>query len=69
MDIKRIDSYSDPRFSQRVLYQHGCFLVDGKPYEIEIVSDCGAVVRGEDAAVLSELFYEFRFFTPHITVF
>ncbi len=69
MDIKRIDSYSDSRFSQKVLYQHGCFLVDGEPYEIEITSEKEAVVRGEDAAVFSELIDEFRFFTPHITVF
>ncbi len=69
MDIQRINSYDDLRFSQKVLYQHGCFLVDGKPYEIEITSEKEAVVRGEDASVLPELIDGFRFFTPHITVF
>ncbi len=69
MDIQRINSYDDRRFSQRVLYQHGCFLVDGKPYEIEITSEKEAVVRGEDTSVFTELIDGFRFFTPHITVF
>ena len=32
MEIQRIDSYTDPRFPQEVLYQHGAFLVDGAPW-------------------------------------
>jgi len=39
MDIRRINTYTDPRFSQKVLYQHGCFLADEEPCEIEIISD------------------------------
>ena len=39
MEIQRIDTYADSRFSECALFQHGCFLVEGKPYEIEIISD------------------------------
>lgn len=69
MEIKRINTYEDDRFSKRTLYQHGCFLADGKPYEIEIISDSEAVVRGKDATVYPQVIEEFRFYTPHITVF
>ena len=47
MEIQRIDTYADSRFSECALFQHGCFLVEGKPYEIEIISDFEAVVRGD----------------------
>jgi len=69
MDIKRINNYTDKRFSQVVLNQHGCFLVDEDPYEIEIISDFEAVIRGKDSAAYSAVIEEFLFFTPHITVF
>ena len=69
MEIKRINSYDDNRFSQTVLLQHGCFLADGKPYEVEIISDYEAVISGEDQTVYSEIIEEFRFYTPHITRF
>lgn len=69
MEIQRINTYDDQRFSQRVRNQHGCFLVDGSPYEVEIISESEAVVRGEKAEVFAELFEEFRFYTPHITRF
>ena len=69
MDIKRIDSYKDDRFSQRVLMQHGCFLADGKPYEVEIISGFEAVVRGENPGIYTAVIDEFRFYTPHITRF
>ena len=69
MDIQRINTYSDRRFSQAVLNQHGCFLVDGMPYEIEILSDSRAVVRGSDRAAFPQLIEDFRFYTPHITLF
>ena len=36
MEIERIDTYRDERFSRRVLCQHGCFLADGVPCEVEI---------------------------------
>ena len=69
MEIKRINSYDDNRFSQTVLHQHGCFLADGKPYEVEIISDYEAIIYGEDQTVYSEIIEEFRFYTPHITRF
>ena len=69
MEIKRINTYDDNRFSQTVLHQHGCFLVDGKPYEVEIISDYEAIISGVDQAVYAEIIEEFRFFTPHITRF
>ncbi|MBO5254122.1 MAG: hypothetical protein J6C51_09300 [Clostridia bacterium] len=69
MEIKRINTYKDERFSEKVLLQHGCFLADGKPYEVEIVSDCEAVICGENSAVYPEIIEEFRFYTPHITRF
>ena len=69
MDIRRINNYTDKRFSQVVLNQHGCFLVDEDPYEIEIISDFEAVIRGKDSAAYLAVIEEFLFFTPHITVF
>lgn len=69
MKITRIDTYQDCRFTQKVLYQHGCFLVDGTPYEIEIISDREAVVRGADPQIYTALIEDFRFYTPHITRF
>ena len=69
MKIKRINTYGDNRFSQTVLHQHGCFIVDGKPYEVEIISDYEAVISGEDQTVYTAVVEEFRFYTPHITRF
>jgi len=69
MNIERIDTYQDKRFSQEALNQHGCFLVDDAPYEIVIFSDNEAIVYGTDPSVYAELIEEFRFYTPHITLF
>lgn len=70
MKITRINTYNDPRFSRDVLNQHGCFLVDDQePYEVEIISSCEAIMRGRDPEKYSEIIEEFRFFTPHITIF
>lgn len=69
MEIKRIDSYTDVRFSRKALLQHGCFLADESPYEVEILSDFEAVIRGKDEAAYPEIFETFRFYTPHITKF
>ena len=69
MDIKRIDSYNDSRFSQRALDQHGAYTVDGQSYEIEITGPRSAVIRGKDAAVFGTLIEEFRFHAPHIVSF
>ncbi len=69
MEIKRINGYEDARFSKSSLCQHGCFLVEGEPYEIEIISDFEAIVRGRNAAACPQLIAEFRFYAPHITTF
>lgn len=69
MEIERVNGYKDSRFSSKVLHQHGCFLVEGKPYEIEILSSHSAAVRGKNPDVFSELIDEFRFYAPHITHF
>ena len=60
MEIQRIDTYADSRFSECALFQHGCFLVEGKPYDIEIISDFEAVVRGEEKEVYLKIIEEFR---------
>ncbi len=39
MDIERVNGYSDPRFPQEVLHQHGAFLADGVPWAFRVVSD------------------------------
>lgn len=69
MEIKRIDVYHDSRFTQKVLNQHGGFLVEDIPYEVEIISDSEAVIRGEKRDLYKTLIDEFRFYTPHITRF
>ena len=69
MNIKRVNTYQDKHFSQKVLNQHGCFLVEEEPYEVEIISDFEAIVRGKDSAVYPAVIEEFLFFTPHITIF
>lgn len=69
MNIKRVDTYDDNRFSKEVLLQHGAFLVDGLPYEVEIISESEAVVRGSNPAYFPEVIEEFRFYTPHIYIF
>lgn len=67
MEIQRIDTYSDDRFSQTVLNQHGAYWIAGNPYEIEIVGRDTAIVRGADPAAFRELIETFRFHAPHIT--
>ena len=71
MDIQRIDSYTDSRFPQEVLYQHGAFLVDGRPWAFRVISDHEAVVCAENLseAALAEAAEAFRFYAAHITTF
>ena len=71
MEIQRIDSYTDPRFSQEILYQHGAFLVDGAPWSFRVISDHEAVVSAERTGpeVLAEAVEYFRFYGEHITTF
>ncbi len=68
-DIQRVNAYDDERFSKNVLYQHGAFLVNGKPYEVEVIDKRSAVVRGEDASLYPELIDMFRFYAGHVTRF
>ncbi len=69
MELKRIDSYEDARFSKTALFQHGAFVLDGEPYEVEITGENTATVRGRDASRYPAVIEEFRFFAEHITVF
>lgn len=69
MKIKRIDSYEDCRFSKAARMQHGCFLVENDPYEIEIISKSEAIVRGADSRLFSKVIDEFRFYAPQISCF
>ena len=69
VDIERVNGYEASGFSPNVLAQHGCFLVDGEPYEVEIISESEAVVRGKNPACFGGLIEEFRFYAPHIWLF
>ena len=69
MDITRIDSYYDNRFSQNVLNQHGAYVIEDEPYEIEIISKDSAVIRGKEPSLYAELIEQFRFHAPHICRF
>lgn len=68
-NIERINHYDDDRFSKNVLYQHGAFLANGKPYEVEVTDRQSAVIRGEDARLYPEIIDTFRFYAGHIRRF
>lgn len=70
MEIKRINSYDDPRFDKDILLQHGAFLLDeGTPCSFRITGRTCASVLCPAAIDLTEVIEEFRFYTPHITEF
>lgn len=69
MDITRINTYDDPRFSTEALNQHGCFLVDGTPCEVLITAEDTARITGAEESALPALIEAFRFNAPHITRF
>lgn len=69
MSIDRINTYDDPRFSLGCLLQHGCFLVDGAPCEVQILSADTAAITGCPRDHLSGLIDAFRFNAPHVTRF
>ena len=49
LDIERINSYEDNRFSEKVLRQHGAFVVNGIFfYEVLITGTSEAVITGEN---------------------
>lgn len=68
-DVNRVNSYTDAQFSQKVLNQHGAFLVGTDPYEIEIISQTDAIVRGRNPAFYRVVIQEFRFYAEHIVRF
>ena len=69
MVIERINDYENPCFSSKVLWQHGGYLIDGNPYEVEIIQPNVAVVRGADSEKYCALIEEFSFHAPHINKF
>ena len=69
MPIERINTYDDPRFSPEALRQHGCYLLDGMPCEVRILSYDTACIRGCPASSVPALVNAFRFNAPHITRF
>lgn len=68
-DVIRVNTYKDPRFSQTVLHQHGAFLVDGEPYEVEVVGENAAQVRGARSELYTLVVEEFRFYAGNICRF
>ncbi|WP_058259755.1 hypothetical protein [Fenollaria timonensis] len=69
MNITRINTYDDQRFSQEALNQHGCYLADGDvSIEIKIISQSEAIIKG-DKTYFNEVIDEFRFNSEHITKF
>lgn len=69
MNITRLNTYADDRFSAEALRQHGCYLVDDIPCEVLILSEDTARITGASENVLPELIETFRFHAPHITRF
>ena len=68
--IERINAYDDSRFSEKVLKQHGAFVInDTIPCEIEIVGNCEAVVHGGVQEYQDTVIEEFRFYAEHICKF
>ena len=69
MEIKRVTEYNNPLFSQIVLNQRGAFLIDEEPYEIEIISNDSAFVRGKNRENFKKLIEYFRYYSPYINNF
>ena len=70
MEVKRINSYNDDRFTKKVLNQHGAFLVDGTyPCEFEIINEDTAIIKYHDLNNIDIIINEFRFYAEHITKF
>ena len=70
LDIERINSYEDNRFSEKALNQHGAFVVNGVFfYEVLITGTSEAVITGENRKYYEAVIEYFRFFAEHITTF
>ncbi len=68
-EIQRVNSYRDSRFSQKVLDQHGAFLAEGAPFEVEILSGNSARVSGARPELYIAVIEAFRFYAGHIYKF
>lgn len=72
MDVKiqRINTYDDTRFSEKILKQHGAFVINDMILcEVEIVGESEAVIHGDVEVFYDMLIDEFRFYTEHICKF
>lgn len=70
MDIERINSYDDPRFSKEILLQHGGFIIDGKyPCSFKIIDGNTARVDYHDYSRIAPIIDNFRFYAEHINIF
>jgi hypothetical protein len=70
MKIQRINTYSDTRFKEEVLKQHGAFFIDDKyPCQFLINNIDSAIIYYRDYNNIDEIIEEFRFYTKHISKF
>lgn len=69
-DIQRINSYTDRRFSEEILKQHGAFLINKSlPCEVEIINSFEAIIHGDVQEYYDAVMEEFRFYAEHICRF
>ncbi|KHD46680.1 hypothetical protein ACVRZD_00475 [Streptococcus hongkongensis] len=70
LEVSRINTYADSRFSKEALNQHGCFLVNQEfPYEVKIISSKSAIITGPNPDHYLAVINEFRFNAEHINEF
>ncbi len=69
MKICRVNDYNDVRFRKSILFSHGGFLVDNKPYEVEIISINEAIIYGKNKHLYNIVIKEFEKYAPNICVF
>ena len=68
--IERIDGYDDERFTEKVLNQHGAFLIDGEvPGSVEITGSDTATVYCDNPDYYDLIIDEFSFYAEHICKF
>ena len=71
--IERIDSYNDKRFSQKILSEHGAFIVNDNDkkllYEVEIISANEAIITGDDSKYFNKVIDLFRYYSENISTF
>ena len=66
LDIERINSYEDNRFSEKALRQHGALVVNGIFfYEVLITGTSEAVITGKNRKYYEAVIEYFRFFAYH----